>query len=143
MGGMIGLKLEFNRTWSVPRDKVPDDAAIAAVLACPTYNDMMVVCWTFGIGRVRAILEEMQQTGDIGRFAAATSGRMVRVSVRRDETGVPAGLPTLGSRHRCVGGYSTVRRSTSAQRHGRMRGGRSHLEFPAIDISDDRRTIDQ
>jgi hypothetical protein len=77
MGGMTGLKLEFNRTWSVPRDKVPDDAAIAAVLARPTYNDMMVVCWTFGIDRVRAILDEMQQTGDIGRFAAAISGRMV------------------------------------------------------------------
>jgi hypothetical protein len=77
MGEMTGLKLEFNRTWSVPRDKVPDDAAIAAVLARPTYNDMMVICWTFGIGRVRAILEEMQQTGDIGRFAAAISGRMV------------------------------------------------------------------
>ena len=77
MGGMTPLKLEFNRTWSVPRDKVPDDAAIAAVLVRPTYNDMMVVCWTFGIARVRAILEEMQQTGDIGRFAAAISGRMV------------------------------------------------------------------
>ena len=30
-----------------------------------------------GIGRVRAILEEMQQTGDVGRFAAAISGRMI------------------------------------------------------------------
>jgi hypothetical protein len=44
MGGMTALKLEFNRTWSVPRDKVPDDAAIAAVLARPTFNDMMVIC---------------------------------------------------------------------------------------------------
>jgi hypothetical protein len=26
---------------------------------------------------VRAILEEMQETGDIGRFAAAISGRMI------------------------------------------------------------------
>ncbi|GEO39384.1 hypothetical protein GGE65_003354 [Skermanella aerolata] len=77
MGGITALKLEFNRTWSVPRDKVPDDAAIAAVLARPTFNDMMMICWTFGIGRVRAILEEMQQTGDVGRFAAAISGRMI------------------------------------------------------------------
>jgi hypothetical protein len=77
MGGMTALKLEFNRTWSVPRDKVPDDVAIAAVLARPTFNDMLVVCWTFGTGRVRAILEEMQETGDVGRFAAAISGRMI------------------------------------------------------------------
>ena len=77
MGGITALKLEFNRTWSVPRDKVPDDAAIAAVLARPTFNDMMMICWTFGIGRVRAILEEMQQTGDIGRFAEAISERMI------------------------------------------------------------------
>ena len=46
MGGITALKLEFNRTWSVPRDKVPDDAAIAAVLARPTFNDMMMICWT-------------------------------------------------------------------------------------------------
>src|SRR3954447_377271 len=77
MGEMTGLKLEFNRTWSVPRDKVPDDVAIAAVLARPTFNDMLVVCWTFGIDRVRAILEEMQESGDIGRFAAEISGRMI------------------------------------------------------------------
>ena len=77
MGEMTGLKLEFNRTWSVPRDKVPDDAAIAAVLARPTFDDMLVICWTFGIGRVRAILEEMRESDDIGRFAAEISGRMI------------------------------------------------------------------
>ena len=69
--------MEFNRTWSVPRDKVPDDAAIAAVLARPTFNDMLVICWTFGTDWVRAILEEMQESGDIGRFAAEISGRMI------------------------------------------------------------------
>ena len=62
MGEMAGLKLEFNRTWSVPRDKVPDEAAIAAVLARPTFDDMLVICWTFGIGRVRTILEAGDQT---------------------------------------------------------------------------------
>ena len=71
------LRLEFNRTWSVPRDKVPDDATIAAVLARPTFDDVMAVCWTFGIGRVRAILDEMRESGDIGRFAAEISGRMI------------------------------------------------------------------
>ena len=38
---------------------------------------MLVICWTFGIGRVRAILEEMRKSGDIGRFALEISGRMV------------------------------------------------------------------
>jgi hypothetical protein len=76
-GRETGLKLEFNRTWSVPRDKVPDDTTIAAVLARPTFDDMLEICWTFGIGRVRAILEEMRESGDIGRFAAEISGRMV------------------------------------------------------------------
>jgi hypothetical protein len=77
MGEMTEFKLEFNRTWSVPRDKVPDDAAIAAVLARPTFDDMLVICWTFGTDRVRAILEEMRESGDIGRFASEISGRMV------------------------------------------------------------------
>jgi hypothetical protein len=71
------LRLEFNRTWSVPRDKVPDDVIIAAVLARPTFDDMLEICWTFGIGRVRAILDEMRESGDIGRFAAEISGRMI------------------------------------------------------------------
>ena len=61
MGGMTALKLEFDRTWSVPGDKVPDDAAIAAVLARPTYNDMMVICWTFGIGRVAPSLRRCRK----------------------------------------------------------------------------------
>ncbi|PCI37988.1 MAG: hypothetical protein COB46_12385 [Rhodospirillaceae bacterium] len=50
--------LSFSRTWSNPAG-VDDETLIATTLEKPTFSDLLKVCATYGIDRVKAVLRDI------------------------------------------------------------------------------------
>lgn len=57
--------LAFDRAWSNPGAALPPERRIAVTLARPTFRDVARLCRAYGVGKVRAVLDDLARVGDI------------------------------------------------------------------------------
>jgi hypothetical protein len=63
--------LAFNRAWSNPGGTFDTDHLIAMTLSRPTFRDVARLCKSYGVGRVRRVLNDLEAEKDVPSVLAS------------------------------------------------------------------------